>query len=834
MKKHTACLNFLFFLILSSGLSAQEFWSEDFEGGGIPAEWSNEDASGNGALWVGCFNPNGCPDGEDFPAELWPFTSTSAANGFAVLNSGSYGNLPGPGHISRLTTPPINCSTSGQVFLQFQTAIGTDQSSGAEDAILRVITPGGTASFEIFPMLKEDDGQYFVPVKRLAHGQAYYVTLDISSLAAGQDSVYLQWEWKSEFQFAWCIDDVLLSSENPAQPEGSIWFESFSNGINNWASNPLSIPDSNWLWKPGGDVSNALSANAFGDLIFIHSQTGNDGAMAFNADFYNTQGQIPTGPIRYYVCELISPSIDLSEVDNPVAVQFSQLAWLGNIAPGAPQTEQGAKFIASLSYSTDGGQSWSEPINVNPYLTPVTSYNAGIMPPASNTQYVALPDAAGSPDFRIKFTWAADLYFWVLDDIAIVQRPALDMKANRNFFAVLPNAMTPQSQLEDEPLLADVVNQGGETASDVRLEAFIRRKADGAVVHQDTLYYGNISVDSLVENNLFGGLLEAESLASTGDYEGFYAVGHSQPDGRPQDDTIKWRFLVTDTTFAKELGPTRDIASGDNFNYTFGNCFYVPNGAGWFARYISFGVANANQLHAGGKSVTLLLYKWEGDLNEDGLANKEEYPDLIAFNSYFFQGDESGGLITVPVSEDNMGKPLEDDAYYLAVVSYDVGSPPFIPCFMLASDTIDYQACWFAHNELGRPQYGSILKEGLEEDFSLLGFGYNIVPVVRLHIGNSPILLAAEEPGALQPRLQLVPNPAGDWVQVTFPDDGRLPTGSWLKVSDMSGSIVFEKKLGIFTEKRFTFDARQLAPGYYSIQLITPVYTTSAPLIINR
>lgn len=834
MKINPACLYLPFLFFVVNQAPAQVFWSEDFGSGAIPAGWSNEDISGNGALWIWCAGPTGCPDGQLFPPEMRPFSSATAANGFVVLNSAYYGNLPGAGHISRLKTPRIDCSGQEKVFLQFQTAIGTDQSSGAQDARLRVYTPGGVSELELFPMLTADNAQHFVPIRQIAGQQAYYATLDLSNLAAGQDSLFLEWEWRSDYQFAWCIDDILLNSENPAKPERAVWFESFSGGSNGWVSNPLSLPDSNWIWRPGGDVSNALSANALDGLVFIHSRTGNDGAMAFNADFYNTQGEIPTGPIRYYTCELLSPPIDLSEVENPVAVQFSQLAWLGNISPDAPQTGQGAKFITSLAFSTDGGQSWSEPINANPYLSPATSSNGGTSLPSNTTPYFALPGAQGKPDVRLRFTWAADLYFWVLDDIAIVERPAFDMTANRNFFAVTPNAMTPLSQMEEEPLLADVLNQGAEPATGVRLEAFIRRTADGEIVHRDTLFYGDIAVDSLVENILFEQLLDSESLATTGEYEGYYAVAHSQPDGRPGDDTLRWRFLVTDTTFAKELGPTHDIAPSDNFSYAFGNCFYVPKGAGWYARHITFGVANASQLKAAGKSVTVLLYKWEGDLNEDGLANKEEFPNLIAFNDYLFQGNESGNLITIPASESNLGMPLEDDSYYLAVVSYEVGGPPFVPCFMLASDTIDYQACAFAHELLGRPQYGSILKKGAEEDYSLLGFGYNIVPVVRLHIGASPILSAEEAPPPPQALLRASPNPAEGLVQLEWAGFTPRAGEAWLKISNMSGSIVLQKKLGILTENRLTFDARQLSPGYYNIQLATPGYAISTPLIIQR
>ncbi len=817
------------FCLFNPLLYSQPFWAEDFSGGAIPAAWQNQDFSGNGVLWEGCANPDGCPGSTLFPEALRPFSASTAANGFAYINSGAYGQLPGSGHLSRLTTPPIDCSQQQRVFLQFQTAIGTSRFNAAQHAQLRIITPQGQQVFNIFPMLDRNNQQQFAPIKKLAGGKAYYITLDLSGLAAGQDSVYLQWEWRGNREFAWCLDDIVLSAQNPAQPPGALWFESFSFGAEGWASNPLALPDSSWHWAAAGDVSNTLASIVFGDKIFIHSPTGNDGAMAFNADFYSTQGVNNQGPFPDYICELISPPIDLSGADKPVAVEFTQLSWLGKTADNAPQSPEGAKFITSLAYSTDGGQNWSEPINVNPYQTPVTSYNVFLMPPANNKGYFALPGAEGSSDLRLKFTWAGNLYFWVLDDIAIVERPALDMKANRDFFALLPNAITPLSQLQDVPLLADVLNHGGQTAQDVQLEAVITHQQSGALVHQDELFYGDIPIDSLVENILFEELLPASSLLQTGAYHGYYAVGHSLADGRPQDDTLKWRFVLSDTTFAKELGPTRDIAPSATLRYAFGNCFYVPHGQGWYARYISFAVANALQLANAGAGLDVLLYKWLGDLNGDGKANINEYSN-VAFNSYAFQGNEGRELITVPIALDQVGKALEDDAYYLAVVSYD---GQFVPCFMLASDTIDYQATLFAHGLIGQQQYASVLDENITGDFSLLGFGYNIVPVVRLHIGRSPLLSAHSPAQQARVEIKLSPNPAASLVQIELPPDLGLSEAS-LIIKDMSGSIVFTKKMGTFPEKALTFDARNLPAGPYSVQLSGPGIRASALLMIQR
>jgi hypothetical protein len=235
------------------------------------------------------------------------------------------------------------------------------------------------------------------------------------------------------------------------------------------------------------------------------------------------------------------------------------------------------------------------------------------------------------------------------------------------------------------------------------------------------------------------------------------------------------------------------------------------------------------QLANAGASVDVLLYKWQGDLNGDSKANLNEYSN-VAFNSYSFQGNEGRNLITLPVALDQVGKALEDGAYYLAVVSYD---GLFVPCFILASDTIDYQATIFAHGLLGQQHYASVLDENITGDFSLLGFGYNIVPVVRLHIGRSPLLSAPQAPQQAQVEIKLSPNPATSYVQIGFPPDLALSETS-LIIKDMSGSIVFAKKMGTFLEKAFTFDARNLPAGPYSVQLAGPGIRAAALLIIQR
>ncbi|MCO6480488.1 MAG: T9SS type A sorting domain-containing protein [Phaeodactylibacter sp.] len=832
MQRTSTLLCFAFLLLAIRPAPAQVFLEEDFAGGILPDGWVSVDISGNNVNWQGCSGITACGLPSLLPAYpvLGRFGSTTADNGFMAVNSDAAGQLLNDGHISRLTSAPIDCQSRPQVFLQFQTAIGTASNNAAENAILRVMSNAGTQTYRPFSMLRSDTEFEFAPVWELSGGKAYFVTLDISEVAGNQPEVYLEWEWRGNFEFAWLLDDVLLSTENPARPDNAVFFEDFGSGSNGWASNPVFPPDSTWKWEPAGDVGNGFGLFIAGRDAFIHSPTAANGAMAFNADFYNTGGEAPAqGPLDAFVCELISPPIALNGAEEPLALQFTQLGWLGNLASGAPQTQEGARFITSFAYSTNGGEDWSEPINANPYQTPVTSSNREEVLPFNNTAYFPLPEAEGATALRLKLTWAGDLYFWALDDIAIVERPAYDMRANRNFFAVTPNAITPASQLQDETLLCDVINIGSRPAEDVRLEAVVRKKGSNVPVYTDTLFYGNIPVDSLVENVFFGRRLTAQALNETGAYEAFYAVRHNQPDARPEDDTLRWRFLVSDFTFAKELGATRDIAPAESISYSYGNVFYVPNGQGFYACAASVGVGNPGNLQ--GEDITIILYEWNGEFDNNGNIPIENL-QFKTGNSYTFSELDTPGMIHLPISGDENGEMLADGTYYVLVVRYDSFFRPF---FIQASDTIDYQATWFVNDSLNHPQLASILDVGNTGTFSTIGFGYNIVPVIRLHLGANEACLSSVEEGLagdIAP-LQLSPNPAGGWVNLQL-DKYQYYSNAWIEVTDLSGKAVRRESLADLPGGSYRLDVSRLPPGMYAVRLQSDELTAVGKLVVQR
>jgi hypothetical protein len=803
---------------------AQCFWQEDFADG-LPADWENTDLSGQDVLWEYCENDEACSI-NDINSKFSAFYAATADNGFAMLNSDAYPNLA-TNHISRLTTHSINCVAEESVFLQFQTAISTYIFNPPAERAKIIISKGEGTDLELFPfeMLNISGNEQWAPVEDIAPEAPFWVTYDISEFAAGAN-VTISWQWEGNYEYFWVIDDVRLCRTNPAIPENALWYESFAYGMGQWESNLLEATEDHWVWEASGDVTKAFTI-PFGVPGFIHSPTTVDGAAVYNADFYYTMGVEPPPPQipPPFTCELISPLIDLSDVFTPFALQFTQLLSLANISPFAPQTENGAKFITSFAYSTDGGDSWSDPIDTAPFVSPATSLV--LMPPTNNQFYFPIPiQALGSSEFRIKFTWAGDSYFWAIDDVAIVERPDWDMRVNRNFYAISPNFSTPACQFTDVPLLADIQNIGSLDAEDVVLKAIVRKDEDNSIIYQDSLEFSTVPVDLLIENQLFNTPLSAESLYEKGSYTGYYIISHDMPDSRPSNDTIRWAFEVTENRYAKENGFTRDISPSNDIGYSLGNIFYIREGEGWFAHEVSFGVNLLSSL--AGREIEVILYQWDGDLNNDDVANEEELT-ILTFTTYQINQDspDEASLITVSIND----YPLEDDTYYLVTVKYPyVNGPEFK---MLVDDSRDYQAMNYASAEVGLPQYAGALDAGNDGDFSTIGFGFNIVPMVRLHVTteNDCIDVATQEPAWSS--VNMYPNPAkpNAIIQIEVPEGF---TNGTLSVHDMSGRSVFIKKLDNILEKHVTFDVRKFQTGTYTVELSNRNFKASAQLVIQQ
>ncbi|MFK7936741.1 MAG: T9SS type A sorting domain-containing protein [Saprospiraceae bacterium] len=809
-----------FLLIGGIAIAQSPFYAEDFSGGAIPDGWTNVDTSGNEVLWQYCRDLTTCPPATfnrpDGSPLFGNFGATSAADGYIYVDSDAGGELD-TNHIIQLTTLPIDASAQDAVFLRFETHIATFSNNAAANAIVRVRSGSGTSAewttYTTFPNLISDEAE--------TSANAAIVTLDISEAAAMSDSVYIQWQWTGNFEFSWSLDDIRVFGEEPANaPEGSVYYEDFGGGLGDWEV-VSTLPDDGsfgWEYYPIPDVGNGAFA---AEGTAIQSLSPENGAMVMNYDFLNTQGDpgnAPPFPYPDIISELISPVIDLSDVEQALAIEFSQLFRRLNPATG--------QFFSSYSISRDGGLTYEDPVDTNP----TAEVNGDAL---NSRQYFPITGVAGEDSLRIKFTYAGDFYYWVIDDVTLRTRPDNDMQANENFFAVAPNAMTPVSQVGPVNFLVDIENVGGLAQENVMVNMSITNDS-GAEVFTATENYGMITSDSIAENRIF-----AESFTPSGEgtesYTATYSVSSDATDFNPDNNSLEFTFAVSDTTFAKEMGGTGGVAPGADDSYTYGNVFHVPNGAGYFARYMSFSTSNADDLADAGKSVTTYIYEWDGTGGAE-LSIAPEDAVVVAFNSYTFTGNEGDGLITLPVDLDGNAIELKDNMYYIAAVQYETDDEETF--FINVSRERDYQAMWFMSDSLDMSHYASALDVSNTGTLGLVGFGFGVVPVIRLHIGdndninqpgvtNTQVVLPAEN------KVAIFPNPVENnlnlQVNLTTATEELL-----VRVFDNQGRLVLDERYDNIRQTELNYSAKNLATGAYYLQIVTDAGVRTKRFVVQR
>ncbi|MDZ4681262.1 MAG: T9SS type A sorting domain-containing protein [Saprospiraceae bacterium] len=402
---------------------------------------------------------------------------------------------------------------------------------------------------------------------------------------------------------------------------------------------------------------------------------------------------------------------------------------------------------------------------------------------------------------------------WQIDDVKLADydpRPDTDIRVNA-FFGVAPNAITPLTQIEPIGFLADIRNSGKTVQPATTLQITIENSA-GEVVHQDSVLFGSIAPDSTVQNVFFQSEYTPPPVAEV--YTATYFARTTLPDEVPANNSRSFVFEISDTLFAKQRGANEVITASGSNSYTFGNVFYVPNGSGLHARYLSFGIANAHQL--AGKTVNTYLYRWNGDENNDFLANPEEYGGgPVGANSYTFSGSEGNNLISVPIDFEGGSIALEANAHYIAAVQYQTNTQQLL--FMRVSTEYDYHASYLYTDSMMQPRYAAVIDVGNTGSLDWTGFGLDLVPVVRLSVGQ---MTATANRILPEGSAKIFPNPVSDRATIML----NLPQTSnqvLLQLYDCKGALHWQRQLRHVKQESVPLQFNRLDPGVYWLRVRT-------------
>jgi hypothetical protein len=330
------------------------------------------------------------------------------------------------------------------------------------------------------------------------------------------------------------INDII----EPSQMGGEelLWYEDFANdSIPNISTEDIA-GYGNWRWSntsPGGQWSENTG--------LIQSETPDNGFMIMEADFYNTSpqngvadGEVGENPIN--ATFTIGP-IDLSssETEELVLQFYSNYRICCFYSPSTSND-------LNVYISTDGGTVFSdlnyiegETFEVNVEKETFSQIPLGNFTPNIDSVY-------------FKFEWIGTHYYWMIDDISVIQRPEYDLKmqsawltmenpANIEYYSI------PLSQMPDEMLIgAEVYNYGYQDDMNVILNGSIESTSYGA-----TIEYEMVESDSTsyIETDFFD-----ISMLGVGTYDFTAEISSSGDDPTIEDNTLTREFVISEDMYS--------------------------------------------------------------------------------------------------------------------------------------------------------------------------------------------------------------------------------------------------------------------------------------------
>jgi hypothetical protein len=250
---------------------------------------------------------------------------------------------------------------------------------------------------------------------------------------------------------------VVLLLFNQGNTQSYIWGgpgdnnSEFNGGLNDWTVVAVN-PNANalWVWEADGKAD---KGGYWNNRNAIKSPSVSNGAMVFDSDFYDNAG------IQGNQGKGIAPGSQTGELISPVfSCTGHTSVWLK-----FNQYYRNWKSTPKFSVSIDGGTTWATPITLNGdiKLNFSTTENSQILYDISNL-------AAGHANVRIKFIWEGEYYFWIIDDVAIIDTPAGDPKIMGTWYPPMHYGIAQNMANRDSMyFIMDVNNTGGKALTGI-------------------------------------------------------------------------------------------------------------------------------------------------------------------------------------------------------------------------------------------------------------------------------------------------------------------------------------------------------------------------------
>ena len=314
-------------------------------------------------------------------------------------------------------------------------------------------------------------------------------------------------------------------------PGDIIWEEDFANGIPSGWSLSATPAGADWIYTTAAPTGQYTGESA------IASTSTLNGFMQLNCDGFNTPGTAQT-------FEVITASFETSDITVPSATAIVlEFEHYGRVFTN---TEM------NVEYSSDGGTTWTT-TNVRDGV----GANQATANPVNRSIYIGVVPAG---QLRLRFQWANEShYFWMVDDIRLVEAPNNDFVIEDVFFKTIADTngmneyyyQVPLSQITNDTMWfgGTATSFGGADQPNSRFEVTVTGPNTNDVITTQ----GGLSV---VEGQTFSDEVAPSNYYFTAGGQGtftydFFATSDST-DFTPSNNLITKTLTVTDSVYARD------------------------------------------------------------------------------------------------------------------------------------------------------------------------------------------------------------------------------------------------------------------------------------------
>ena len=546
-----------------------------------------------------------------------------------------------------------------------------------------------------------------------------------------------------------------------------IWSEDFGTTANGGIPTNWTAGGANPGWKKSFDGSNGPFSG--GSPTFASTTFGN-GALIYDADSINNslnpQPTPPTGAgYGPLTGSITSNDIDLTGQTN-IKLEFQQLfRYCCNLS----------EIFLTVSVSGNGGASWTDfdvKGNTTVNNTPLNPTNISI-----NISAVA----GNSPNARIKFTFESStgVYYWQVDDIAIVEGAQNDIVLEKAYTDFLYKdggyyGQTPLSQVSAIGYRAAIINNGGVPQSNVKLDVNITGAATATVQSNILTSMPVLVRDTLLIENTTG-----FTPTTVGTYNVNFSVSQDQTDSFPTNNSAIRKFLVTDSIYARDFNTTTTATTSliSTSDYVGGDV----DGA-MLANLYDFPVATQIRSASAFIAVSTTI-----GTNFDFVLFENTATDLVEVATTAIYDVDAANKRNKWVTLPFIGGPFYTDAdksYYIAIRCFGQSTTSNIN---LLSDLSLENLQPIGTTALFITAWG-----GVASASPLLRLNVD-VPVSVAELSNDQISVSQNRP-----------NPATNNTTITF-TNGQKSNVS-IEITDVTGKVVFAQDLGVKNPGQHNFD----------------------------